>query len=152
MKTVLWSITAVLGLLWSGAVALTHSLAAWAATTAGTADAQTLAAMLRDWPLLADAQTLAAMLRDWPLPAWLAWADPAMLESLRMALSAVGTGLVLSQPWIATAIGWIGPALWLVWALGIALLLALASIAHLLIHRLAPRPSLVHAAAGGANR
>lgn len=136
MKTVLWSITAVLGLLWSGAVALTHSLAAWAATTAGTADAQ----------------TLAAMLRDWPLPAWLAWADPAMLESLRMALSAVGTGLVLSQPWIATAIGWIGPALWLVWALGIALLLALASIAHLLIHRLAPRPSLVHAAAGGANR
>lgn len=136
MKTVLWSITAVLGLLWSGAVALAHSLAAWAATAAGTADAQ----------------TLAAMLRDWPLPAWLAWADPAMLESLRMALSAVGTGLVLSQPWIATAMGWIGPALWLVWALGIALLLALASIAHLLIHRLAPRPSLVHAAAGGANR
>ncbi|QSI76831.1 hypothetical protein [Niveibacterium microcysteis] len=136
MKTVLWSITAVLGLLWSGAVALAHSVAAWAATAAGTADAQ----------------TLAAILRDWPLPAWLAWADPAMLESLRMALSAVGTGLVLSQPWIATAIGWIGPALWLVWALGIALLLALASIAHLLIHRLAPRPSLVHAAAGGANR
>lgn len=136
MKTVLWSITAVLGLLWSGAVALAHSLAAWAATAAGTADAQ----------------TLAAMLRDWPLPAWLAWADPAMLESLRMALSAVGTGVVLSQPWIATAMGWIGPALWLVWALGIALLLALASIAHLLIHRLAPRPSLVHAAAGGTNR
>lgn len=136
MKTVLWSITAVLGLLWSGAVALAHSLAAWAATAADTADAQ----------------TLAAMLRDWPLPAWLAWADPAMLESLRMALSAVGTGLVLSQPWIATAIGWIGPALWLVWALGIALLLALASIAHLLIHRLAPRPGLVHAATGGANR
>lgn len=135
MKAVLWSITVVLALFWSGAIALAHSLAGWAATAAGTADAQ----------------TLAAILRDWPLPAWLAWADPAMLESLRMALSAIGAGLVLGQPWVATAMAWIGPALWLVWALGLALLVVLASIAHLLIHRLAPRPGLAHAGAGAAN-
>ena len=125
------SIAAILALFWSGAVALAHSLAAWAAGAAGTADTQ----------------ALAALLRDWPLPSWLAWVDPATLESLRMALSAVGASLVLGQPWVASAMGWIGPVLWLVWVLGIALLLALASIAHLLIHRWAPRPALIDAGA-----
>lgn len=131
MKAVLWSIVLVCALLWSGAIALTHSLATWAAGVAGTADAQ----------------TLATLLRDWPLPAWLAWADPAIVESLRLGLSAFGSALVIGQPWVASAIGWIGPLLWLVWALGIGLLLLLAGLAHLAIRYWASGPSLKHAMA-----
>ncbi|MCX9155756.1 hypothetical protein OPU71_06405 [Niveibacterium sp. 24ML] len=136
MKAVLWSISLILALLWSGAVALMHSLAGWAASAAGAADAQ----------------TLASLLRDWPLPAWFAWADPAMVESLRLGLSAFGSAVVIGQPWLVAVIGWVGPLLWIMWALGIALLLALTSLGHFAIGRWVPRQRLTHSIAGSAGR
>lgn len=123
MKTLIWSITALLALVWTGLVWLANSISAWllGAVEAGT---------------LKDAGSTVAGLPLPPLPEWLGpWFDPAWLADWQ----AFGAGML---GWLGGVLpsgdalmAWIGPLLWVAWGLGLLMLLALAGLGHWLTGR-----------------
>ncbi|WP_332827675.1 hypothetical protein [Ramlibacter sp.] len=73
-----------------------------------------------------------------PLPEWLAsWIDPAWLQALQSlaqwAVDAAGAWLALA----GTAAGWLAPAIWIAWGIGLLLLLLTAAVVHFLVRRFA---------------
>ncbi|RPH43612.1 MAG: hypothetical protein EHM87_13230 [Burkholderiales bacterium] len=121
MRTALWIVAGLLLAIWTGGALLTVELVEWAGR------------------LLASGQAtdLAAAAARWPVPAWaVLWVDPALLEPMRQAVIwtlGVFGGLL---PALGSASGWLGIAVWLLWGLGAAVLLALAGVGHLLLGRL----------------
>lgn len=122
MRTLIWSLTALLAALWTGAAALTHKVLGWllGAIGAGTA---------AEVPLP-------------PLPDWLAlWVDAEMLIAWRMWGADVLQWLGGVLPSSDALMGWIGPLLWVGWALGLLGLLLVAGLLHWLVGRVpAPAP------------
>jgi hypothetical protein len=122
MKTLIWSLTALLAALWTGFVALAHRLTGWllGAIDAGTAGAVPLP----------------------PLPDWLAlWIDAEALAALRLfgvdLLQWLGAVLPSGEALMA----WIAPLLWVGWGFGMLSLLAMAGLLHWLLGRVpAPAP------------
>lgn len=121
MKIALWLLVFLLAALWTGGAALTALLTQAASglmASGGAADLGQAAAQV-------------------PVPAWLAlWGiDPAWVrglqESLLWALQAMRDLL----PWIGSALGYLVPLVWVLWALGLIVLLLLAGGAHLLLGR-----------------
>ena len=122
MKTLIWSLTALLAALWTGTAALAHQVLGW---LLGAIDTGTAAVSLP------------------PLPDWLAlWVDAQMLAAWQVwgvdLLQWLGAVLPSSE----ALMGWIGPLLWLVWGFGVLALLALAGLLHWLVGRVpAPAPA-----------
>lgn len=119
-----WILFALLALFWTGAAWVTAAATGWV-TQALASGSATKAA--RD---------LAAV----PLPEWLApWIDPGWLQALRSAVewAIEGAGAVL--PVAAPAVGWLVPAIWMLWGVGMILLLGGAAGAHVVVRRLARR-------------
>jgi hypothetical protein len=112
---------ALLALFWTAAAWLLAAATAWAAqalATGGAADAA------RELTTLA-------------LPGWLPpglgaeWLQP--LQALaQWALDATAAGLPLA----GTAAGWLVPAIWIGWGLGLLVLLLLGVVAHVLLRRI----------------
>lgn len=126
MKTLIWSLTALLAALWTGFVALAHRLTGW---LIGALDAGPAA----DLPLP-------------PLPDWLAlWIDAEALAAWRVF------GMDLLQ-WLGAVLpsgdalmAWIGPLLWVGWGFGLLALLAVAGLLHWLVGRV-PAPAALRGA------
>jgi len=125
MKTLIWSLTALLAAAWTGLVALTHQLAGW---LLGAMDAGALTqagGAVGGWSVPA-------------APAWLApWVDTAELAALQ-ALAADGVqwlGAVL--PSGDALMAWMGLLLWVGWGFGLLTLLAVAGLLHWLVGRFA---------------
>jgi hypothetical protein len=118
MKILIWTITAVIALLGSLLVAVMAFTVGWLSDNmAGGAD----------W---------VKKLAQVPVPAWLSLLlDPAMVSWVRTAsagmISAVATGL----PWLAPMLGWVVPALWVIWLIVLICLVGLASVLHYLVGR-----------------
>lgn len=120
MRALIWSVFGVLTALWTAVAWLTAAAVGWLAGTAGSAQGV----------------ELGALVSQIPVPPWLSyWIDPATLrlafESLAWTLNAIGD----LAPWIAGAVGWLVPVVWVVWAFGALLMLALAGGLHLLVGR-----------------
>ena len=124
MKWLLWSVVALLALLWTGLVAV--------------------GAQLNDWlaGVVASGQVvdLARGAAHWPVPSWLAlWVDPAWVALLQQvwadAFVWLSDGLPATAGWAGTVLGWVAPMLWLVWALALGLMLLVAVGLHWLIAR-----------------
>lgn len=123
MKTLIWSLSALLALGWTGVVWVTHRVSDWllGAVESGT---------------LKDAGTTVAGLPLPPLPGWIApWFDPAWLADWQ----AFGASLL---GWLGDVLPsgdalmvWIGPLLWIGWGIGLLALLVLAALAHWLAGR-----------------
>lgn len=116
-----WTVFTLLGLAWTGAAWITAAGTEWAsrALASGTA-AQ-------------GARDVAAL----PLPDWLkTWADTASLEALQSALRWIMEAAGTFLPFAADAAGWLVPAIWIAWAVGMALLLLVAIGAHMLLRHL----------------
>lgn len=113
MKTLVWVATAVLALIWTITAAVVASLTGWLAENAG------------------DTASWTGQISQWPVPEWLAlWVRPELLDGLRSATtSMIGWGSA-SLPALGSMLQWVAPAVWVVWALGIVCLLALAGGAH----------------------
>ena len=132
---VVWLVTACLLALWSlGAWAL-HAVAQWAAGFAGAKAAGAAGG-------LAEAAKQMGALKP---PEWLAiWLPPGAQEQW-------GAMVSLFTPWVEYAlthapslVAWLAPAIWVVWALGGVLLLALGGSLSLLIRAIKRRaPSRV---------
>lgn len=122
VKTVIWVSCAVLALLWTGGAALIAQLVGWSAQAmagGGAAD-------LGGWA------------SSWSLPAWLgAWFDPAAIGAVQQAVVLALDGLREWLPAAGAAVGWLVPAVWLLWGLGLAVLLIVAAVANLLARRAA---------------
>ncbi len=113
MKILIWAITTVVALLGTLLVAVMAFTVGWLSDNmAGGAD----------W---------VKQLTQVPVPAWLAnFLDPAMLEWVHSAtLSAIGA-VAAGLPWLAPMLGWIAPALWVVWVIVLLCLIGLASGLH----------------------
>ena len=129
MKITVWIVTAMLVLLWSGGAFIAAALTDWAGQVLAAGGGA-------DWARAAS---------EWPVPAWIGlWIDPAAVEAAQAALqwSMGAFGDVL--PHAGTAVGWLVPLIWVLWAVGVGLLLVLAGAAHWLIGRRpasTPRPT-----------
>ncbi|MBB4845458.1 hypothetical protein HNP55_004008 [Paucibacter oligotrophus] len=124
MKIAVWIVFALLSALWTGGALLVIALSEWAAQLLASGDAAAVG-------------TAAA---QWPVPAWVSlWLDPA---SIKLAQEAVLWALSAGRdvlPMLGSAMGWLEPLIWLLWLLGMVLMLVLAIAGHLLLGRL---PSL----------
>lgn len=127
MKWLLWGVVALAALFWTGLVAVGAQISEWLAATVASGQAV----------------EVARGAADWPVPAWLAlWVDPAWVALLQQAWADSLTWLSDLLPATAgvagTVLGWVGPLLWLVWALGLGLMLLLAGGLHWLLARRRP--------------
>ena len=121
MKLLMWAGTGVVALLWTLMIAIMASLATW---LVGSSD-----------------QAVGGLqaISQWPVPAWLAlWVDPALLEPLKALVVEGMDLLVTATPWLTPLLAWIAPLLWVVWALVMVLLLAIAVVGHLLVGKWRP--------------
>lgn len=120
MRIALWFVVAIVALLWTAGAALAAAAAGWTAAQVASGAA------------LQASQAAAQM----PVPAWIApWVDPALLRTAQEALLWALQNARDALPWAAAAIGWLVPAVWALWGLGLAVLLLLAVLAHALIGR-----------------
>jgi len=132
MKIAVWIVFALLSALWTGGSLLVIALSEWAAQLLASGDAAAVG-------------TAAA---QWPVPAWVSlWLDPA---SIKLAQDAVLWAITASHdvlPMLGSAMGWLEPLIWLLWLLGMVILLVLALAGHLLLGRI-PRLETLKQRAG----
>lgn len=122
MIALTWMLFALLALFWTAAAWMAAAVTGWTAQAFATG---TAAQAARDITAL-------------PLPEWLAsWIDPAWLQALQplaqWAVDAAGAWLPLA----GTAAGWLVPAIWIAWGIGLLLLLLTAAVVHFLVRRFA---------------
>lgn len=123
MRTLIWTFTALLAALWTGFVAIVHQLTGWLLSAVQTGSLQ------------GAADSVGALSLP-PIPAGLApWLDTDSLAALQsMAVSVVQwLGAVL--PSGDALMAWVGPLLWVGWAVALVPLLALAVLLHWLVGR-----------------
>ena len=124
MKVVLWSVFAVMALVWTGGAVLVAELVQWSAQAIAQADGAAIGAA-------------AAGVQ---VPAWLGpWIDVerwvAVQQWVAGALAAASDAL----PAIGAAAGWLVPVVWVAWGVGLIVLVGLAWFGTWLIGR-AGRP------------
>jgi hypothetical protein len=127
MKIALWIAFALLALMWTGGAALVAQLVAWSASGLAAGGAAQVGGVVAS----------AAM------PTWLApWVDAAAWTAIQESVAGVMAGVSGSLPLVGTAVGWLEPLVWIVWGVGLVILLVLAGLGHWLIGRFnGPRPS-----------
>lgn len=116
-----WMLFALLALFWTAGAWIAAAATEWTVQALATGTAVQAAR---------DASTL-------PLPEGLRpWIDPAWSQALQSlaqwAVEAAGAWLPLA----GTAAGWLVPAIWIAWGLGLFALLLAAVVVHLLVRRL----------------
>lgn len=121
MTSIVWTMAGLLAVLWTGTLGLAVLLLDWARGALGQAGT---------------VSTVAAGGDQLDLPVRLAaWIDPELWASLQQAAQAI---LQASQSWAPTAAGaagWLVGATWILWGIGMAMLVALALALHGLIRR-----------------
>jgi len=120
MKAWIWGVLGFLSLLWTAV--------AWLLAT--------LSASAGQWISSGQAKTLGQQAGALPLPDWLAlFVDTAQLQQLREALLWLLEAGGGSLPFLGSAVGWLEPLVWVVWALGLCLMLGLGALAHVMVGR-----------------
>ncbi len=109
MKIVIWVLTGIIVVFGTLVLLVLGSGIGWAVDNmAGSAD----------W---------VKQIAQWPMPAWLSpWFDAAALESIRAAMTAALEAFATGLPWLAPMLGWLVPLMWVLWALVVVCLLAVA--------------------------
>lgn len=118
MKLLIWSVFALMALLWTGGAFALASALQWAVGMVASGDAA-------QW-----GQSVAA----WPVPAWMSyWLDPAALRAAMEGVVWSLDALQQARPWVGALMAWLVPAVWVMWGLGLVTILMLAVAAHLLL-------------------
>jgi hypothetical protein len=118
------AVFALLALFWTGGAALAAWLVHWAAQA------------LADGGAVAAGREFASL----PVPQWIApWVDPALVQAARSALLWTMEAARDLLPLAGSAAQWLAPVVWVVWGLGLLVLLAAAGGLHLVLRRLRPR-------------
>jgi hypothetical protein len=126
MKTLIWSLTALLVAAWTGFIAVVHQLTGWLLSVIGAGSMQGASGSFGDLALP-------------PVPTWLEpWIDTATLASLQSLAVSLVQWLGAVMPSGDALMSWIGPVLWISWALLLIPMLAIAGLLHWLIARSTP--------------
>jgi len=121
MKTAMWSLSALVALVWTGLAAVTAQVVGWVGQRLAVAGTDTLG------------EAAAAL----ALPSWLGpWVDTATWNAWVQAVAGAAAGLERTFPALGNAVEWLVPAVWVMWGLGLAALLALALVGHFALGRL----------------
>ena len=134
MRTLIWSLTALMVAAWTGFIALAHQLAGWllAAIDAGS--------------LQGAAGTVGGLALP-PVPAWLEpWIDTASLAALQSFAMSLVEWLGVVLPSGDALMAWVGPLLWIGWALVLVPMLAIAGLLHWLVGRASAQQAAVRIA------
>jgi hypothetical protein len=120
MKIILWGGVALLALFWTGGAAVLAEAVQWSA----------------QWVSAGSTSTLEATAKNIVLPVWLApWFEPAgiasVLETLQDMLSSFSSVL----PTMGMVVGWLLPAIWITWLLGVMALVGLGIMGSLMLSR-----------------
>lgn len=129
MRLVIWSVFGLLAVLWTAGAWIAAELAQWVAQFVGTGAAS-------QWG------TAAA---TWPVPGWVAlWVDPAWIQGLQSATLWTVEAMRDALPFLGSALGWVTPLVWGVWAVGAVFLVGATIVALWLAGRAgrAARPYL----------
>ena len=129
MKTAMWILSSLLALAWTGLAAVTAQVVGWAG--------QRLSASGTD--NLGDAAAALA------LPSWLGpWVDAATWNAWVQAIAGAAAWFERAFPALGNVVGWLVPAVWAMWGLGLVALLALTVVGHWALGRLSgPLPSFL---------
>lgn len=120
MIAAIWVVVVVLAAFWTGLAALLAQLTDWlsAAMASGAAG------------------SALDQIGQWPVPAWLApWVDPAWVETMQASVLEWLQWLSVAMPAIGGLMGWISPLVWLLWGLGLVVLLCVGGGLHFLARR-----------------
>lgn len=122
MKILLWLVTLFIAALWTLGIAVMASAAGWLASQAGAG-----AGVGADW---------ATQLAQFPLPAWIeSWLNTVWVEQLRASSVQLLGWLGKALPAASPILGWIAPLLWIIWAIVLLPILALAVGAHFMLRK-----------------
>lgn len=129
MKTLLWSLTTLFALIWSGLAWASAAVVRW------TVDALSSGR----------AAELGQVAVDFKLPPWLEpFFDTGLITFLQnltqWVLEMAGSG----APLAGAVVGWLVPLVWVIWAVGLFTALAIAAVLHLLILKV-PRTGVAKA-------
>jgi hypothetical protein len=132
-----WFVVVTLLALWSLGAWAVHAITAWTVSQAGT---------------LAGGAGAAQDLR---LPEWLApWMPPELAAALESMAAALGPAIETLLGWAPALEGGLSVAIWVIWGLGSAMLVALGFVATALVavlRRRASAPATASARAAGAH-
>lgn len=123
MKTLIWSLTALLAALWTGFIAVVHQLTGWLLSAIDTGALQGAAGSVGGLALP-------------PVPAWLEpWIDTASIVALQSFVVSLVDWLGAVLPSGDALMAWVGPLLWVGWGLVLVPMLAIAGLLHWLVGR-----------------
>ncbi|QBM26283.1 MULTISPECIES: hypothetical protein [Hydrogenophaga] len=123
MKTLIWSLTALLAALWTGFIAAVHQLTGWLLSAIDTGSLQGAAGTVGGLALP-------------PVPAWLEpWIDTASIAALQSFVVSLVEWLGAVMPSGDALMAWVGPLLWVGWGLVLVPMLAIAGLLHWLVGR-----------------
>lgn len=123
MKIAVWFVCLLLLGFWTGGTLLLTELTEWGARQLASDEAA----------------ALGEALARWPVPAWVSvWVDPTWIEAAQGGVTWALQALHGALPLVGSAVGWVVPFIWVLWGLGVILVLGLAFGAHLLLGRLQP--------------
>ena len=115
-----WVLFALLAILWTGGAWIAAAIAGWVADAVASGSA-------------AEA---GRELATAPLPEWFGlWADPEWVRAAQDALLRTVEAAQELLPLASTVVGWFVPLVWIAWGMGMAILLLLAVLAHVLLRR-----------------
>ena len=130
MTLLIWAGFAFWALLWTGGAVAASALIHWSAGLLASGEAA----------------QLGQAVTQLPVPVWLTyWVD---IEAIHAALDGIVWTLDSAQqalPWLGTLLQWLLPLTWLLWAMGVVLMLLLAFGAQWLVRRLGRRAEPVPA-------
>ena len=119
MKILIWAVTGLLLLMWTGVIAISTAVVTW------------FAGLSTD-----PAQRGVQAIGELRVPEWVGiWMPPALLESVKASTSSLLDSTVAAVSWLMPMMAWLNPVLWVVWGMVAILMLALASGLHLLLGR-----------------
>lgn len=123
VKLLIWSGFALMALLWTGGAFALAGLLHWGVELVDSGKAMELG----------EAVTSLA------IPAWLThWVDIRAIHAALDGLVWTLDSMQKTWPWVGALLQWLVPVTWVLWCLGLGLMLLLAGGAHLLVRRFAP--------------
>ena len=119
MKILIWAITGLLLLMWTGVIAVSTAVVTW------------VAGLSTD-----PAQRGVQAMGELRVPEWVSiWMPPGVLESVKASTSGLLESTMAAVTWLMPMMAWLNPVLWVMWGLVAILMLALAGGLHLLLGR-----------------